>query len=91
MTLLQLLYALIIGFIVGGLAKLLVPGREPGGCLTQILIGIAGSFIAYFIAVYVLRLHYNPRSPFQPAGFISSLFGAILLLIIYHAIRRRRP
>jgi uncharacterized membrane protein YeaQ/YmgE (transglycosylase-associated protein family) len=90
MTLLQIIYALVIGFIVGGIAKLIVPGREPGGCLTQILIGIAGSFLAYFIAVYVLRLPYDPRSPLQPAGFFASLIGAILLLIIYHAIRRRR-
>ncbi len=90
MSFLQLIYALIIGFIIGGLAKLIVPGKEPGGCIVQILIGIAGSFLAYLIFVYVFRIPPNPRNPLQPAGFFSSLIGAIILLVIYHAIRRRR-
>ena len=87
---LSLIGALIIGLIVGALAKLIVPGREPGGCLITALIGIAGSFVAYFIGRALGWYAEGPRSTFQPAGFIASLIGAIILLVIYHAIRGRR-
>jgi uncharacterized membrane protein YeaQ/YmgE (transglycosylase-associated protein family) len=87
---LQILGALVIGLLVGGLARLIVPGRERGGCLTTILIGIGGSFVAFFIGTYVFEHNFNSTNPLQPAGFISSLLGAILILIIYHWIRRRR-
>jgi uncharacterized membrane protein YeaQ/YmgE (transglycosylase-associated protein family) len=86
----QLLGALIVGFIVGTLAKLIVPGKEPGGCLVTTLIGIAGSFVAFWIGEYVFRFPLDPKHPLQPAGFLSSLVGAILILIVYHLIRRRR-
>lgn len=86
----SLIGALIIGLIVGALAKLIVPGREPGGCLITALIGIAGSFVAYFIGRALGWYAEGPHSTFQPAGFIASLIGAIILLVIYHAIRGRR-
>jgi uncharacterized membrane protein YeaQ/YmgE (transglycosylase-associated protein family) len=90
MFLLQILGAIVIGFLVGGLARLIVPGRERGGCLTTILLGIAGSFVAFFIGTYVFEHEFASNNPLQPAGFISSLLGAILILIIYHWIRRQR-
>ena len=90
MIFLQILGAIVIGFLVGGIARLIVPGRERGGCLTTILIGIGGSFVAFFIGTYVFEHNFNSNNPLQPAGFISSLLGAILILIIYHWIRRRR-
>jgi uncharacterized membrane protein YeaQ/YmgE (transglycosylase-associated protein family) len=87
----QLLGAIIIGFIVGALAKLIVPGREPrGGCLVTILLGVAGSFVAFWIGQYIFHFPMDPRHPLQPAGFLSSLAGAILILVIYHLIRRGR-
>jgi uncharacterized membrane protein YeaQ/YmgE (transglycosylase-associated protein family) len=90
MIFLQILGALLIGFLVGGLARLIVPGRERGGCWTTILIGIAGSFVAFFIGTYVFGAQFDRDNPLRPAGFISSLLGAILILVIYHWIRRRR-
>ena len=90
MIFLQILGAIVIGFLVGGLARLIVPGKERGGCLTTILIGIGGSFVAFLIGTYVFEHDFNSKNPLQPAGFISSLLGAILILIIYHWIRRRK-
>ena len=89
----QLLGAIIIGFIVGALAKLIVPGEKPRGCLVTILLGIAGSFVAFWIGQRIFHFPMDPKHPLhplQPAGFLSSLAGAILILIIYHLIRRRR-
>ena len=90
MIFLQILGAIAIGFLVGGLARLIVPGRERGGCLTTILIGIGGSFVAFFVGTYFFEHKFNSDNPLQPAGFISSLLGAILILVIYHWIRRRQ-
>jgi|GEM_PF-253056 len=90
MILFEILGAIVIGFLVGALAKLIVPGRERGGCLTTILIGIAGSFVAFFVGTYFFEHKFTSSNPLQPAGFISSLLGAILILAIYHWIRRRQ-
>ena len=86
----QILGALVIGLLVGGLAKLIVPGRERGGCLTTMLIGVAGSFVAFLVGTYLFGAQFDRDNPLRPAGFISSLLGAILILAIYHWIRRRR-
>jgi uncharacterized membrane protein YeaQ/YmgE (transglycosylase-associated protein family) len=90
MIFLQILGALVIGLLVGGLAKLIVPGRERGGCLTTMLVGVAGSFVAFLVGTYVFGAQFDRDNPLRPAGFISSLLGAILILVIYHWIRRRR-
>ena len=79
-----ILWTLIIGLIVGAVAKLLMPGRDPGGFIVTILIGIAGAFIAGFIG---RALHWYSEG--QPAGFIASVLGAIVLLIIYRMIKGR--
>jgi uncharacterized membrane protein YeaQ/YmgE (transglycosylase-associated protein family) len=79
------LWAIIIGLIVGALAKAIMPGRDPGGIIVTILIGIAGSVIATFLG-RALGWYRNG----QGAGFIASLIGAILLLWIYRMIVSRR-
>jgi len=79
------LWALIIGLIVGALAKLIMPGRDPGGIIVTMLIGIAGSFIATFLG---RALGWYREG--QGAGFIASLIGAILLLWIYRMVVARR-
>jgi uncharacterized membrane protein YeaQ/YmgE (transglycosylase-associated protein family) len=79
------LWAIIIGLIVGALAKFIMPGRDPGGIIVTILIGIAGSFIGTMIG-RALGLYRQG----QGAGFIMSLLGAILLLWIYRMIVSRR-
>ncbi|HEV3209189.1 MAG TPA: GlsB/YeaQ/YmgE family stress response membrane protein [Chthoniobacterales bacterium] len=85
---LSLLGTLLIGLIVGAIAKLIVPGKEPGGCLITIAIGIAGSFVAFYLGGLLGWTSGHPDS-LRPVGFIPSLLGAIILLLIYHWIRRR--
>lgn len=77
--------AIIIGLIVGALAKLVMPGRDPGGIFVTILIGIAGSFVGTFIGRAVGLYRQG-----QGAGFIMSLLGAILLLWLYRMFVARR-
>jgi uncharacterized membrane protein YeaQ/YmgE (transglycosylase-associated protein family) len=74
---------LIIGLVVGAIAKLLMPGRDPGGCIITILLGIAGSFVGTFIG----RLFFGPQ---YIAHWIASIIGAMLLLLIYRLIVGRR-
>lgn len=85
----SLLGTLIIGLVVGALAKLIVPGSQPGGCLVTALIGVAGSFVAFYIG-RALGWTYGDPNSLRPVGFIPSLIGAIILLVIYHAVRGRR-
>ena len=80
-----ILWTLIIGLVVGGIAKLLMPGRDPGGCIITILLGIAGAFIAGYLGRLV-----GWYEPGQPAGFIASIIGAMILLLIYRLIAGKR-
>ncbi len=80
---LHLLWTAIIGLIVGALAKLIIPGKEPGGIFITMLIGIAGSFLGTWLGRLVG--HYGPD---DSAGFLMSLVGALILLGIYHLIKR---
>jgi uncharacterized membrane protein YeaQ/YmgE (transglycosylase-associated protein family) len=77
---------LVIGLLVGAIAKLLMPGKDPGGCIITILLGIAGAFIAGYLGQAI-----GWYQPGQPAGFIASVIGAMLLLLIYRLLFRRRP
>lgn len=76
---------IVFGLIVGIIAKLLHPGRDPGGFIVTALIGIAGSLLGGFIG-RALGLY----GPGQGAGLIMSIVGAILLLVVYHALVGRR-
>ena len=78
------LMTIVIGLIVGAVAKLLTPGRDPGGFLITIALGIGGALLATY-GGQALGL-YNAG---EPAGFIGSVVGAIILLAIYHLITRR--
>lgn len=80
-----ILMTILVGFIVGLIAKFLMPGRDPGGFIITVLIGIAGAFIASYLG-QVMGL-YNQG---EPAGFLASVLGAMALLFIYRlAIGRR--
>lgn len=81
----HLVLFLIFGLIVGALARLIVPGREPGGWLVSMLLGVAGSFAGGFVG-RALGIYREGEA----AGFIVSLLGAILLVAVYHAVARRR-
>jgi len=76
----------VFGLIVGALAKLLMPGRDPGGFLITILLGIAGALVGGFVGRAI-----GLYGPGEPAGFIMATIGAILLLWIYRVTIRRRP
>lgn len=77
-------WTIIIGLIVGALAKFLMPGKDPGGFIVTILLGIAGAFIA---GVVGRAMHWY--SDGQTAGFIAAVGGAILLLFLYRLFIRR--
>jgi len=83
----HIIWIMFIGLIVGVLAKLIMPGRDPGGILVTMLLGIAGSVLGGFLGRQ-LGLY----RPGQRAGFIVSTLGAILLLALYRfAVTHRHP
>ena len=71
----------IIGLIAGAVARFVVPGRDPLGCLGTIVLGIVGSFVGGFIWNLVEYHRFAPHK-FHPVGIIGSILGAILVLII---------
>ena len=78
------LWMLVVGLVVGALAKLFMPGRDPGGVVVTMLLGIAGAAVAGFLGRAV-----GWYQPGDAAGFIASIVGAVLLLAIYRALMRR--
>jgi uncharacterized membrane protein YeaQ/YmgE (transglycosylase-associated protein family) len=79
----SILWTIVIGLVAGALAKLIVPGRDRGGVLLTIILGIAGALLATFIGKAV-----GWYEPGDSAGFIGATIGAILVLIVYHLFRR---
>jgi uncharacterized membrane protein YeaQ/YmgE (transglycosylase-associated protein family) len=72
------LYTILIGLLAGIVAKFLTPGKDPGGWIITILLGIAGSYVGAFLG-RTLGLYQEG----QTAGFIASVVGAIILLLVY--------
>ncbi len=81
----QFLWMLIIGLVVGAIAKFIMPGKDPGGIIVTILIGIAGALLAGFLGRAL-----GWYSEGDAAGFIASVVGAILLLVIYRLLTGNR-
>jgi len=81
-----LLWALVVGLIVGALAKLVMPGRDPGGIIVTMLLGVAGSFLALLIGRSMGMYGVHDDAP----GIIASTLGAVLLLAGYRALAGRR-
>ena len=76
---------IIIGALAGFIAKAIVPGREPGGCIVTILLGVAGALLAGFLG--------NALGWYKPgdgAGFLAAIIGAVLILFIYKLVAGRR-
>ena len=75
--------SLVIGLIVGALAKFLMPGKDPGGCIITILIGLAGSFVGGMLGKLIFGPEYVAR-------WIASIIGAMILLGIYRLVVGKR-
>ncbi len=84
----HLLAFLLFGLVVGALARFIVPGREPGGWVISMLLGIGGAMLGGFFGRMI-----GLYRPGQPAGFFMSLLGAVVLVALYHAfvVRRAAP
>ena len=80
-----IIWAIIIGFIVGLVAKFLMPGRDPGGFIVTTLLGIVGALVATFLGQAM-----GIYAAGQSAGFIGAVIGAIVVLFVYHMVRGRR-
>ena len=81
---LHLIWVIIIGAVVGLIAKFLVPGRDPGGFIITPLIGIGGAILATYLGQFL-----HIYEPGENARFIGSVVGAVIILLIYRAIRGR--
>jgi uncharacterized membrane protein YeaQ/YmgE (transglycosylase-associated protein family) len=75
---------IIIGLLAGAIAKAITPGRDPGGCLVTIVIGIAGAVLAGFLGQQL-----GWYRPGEGAGFLAAIVGSILILFVYRLISRR--
>jgi uncharacterized membrane protein YeaQ/YmgE (transglycosylase-associated protein family) len=76
-----ILSTILVGLIVGAIAKLLMPGKDPGGFIITILLGIAGALVATYLGQAI-----GWYKAGQPAGWIMSVIGAMILLLLYRLI-----
>ena len=79
-----ILWTIIIGLLAGALARFIVPGKDAGGWIWSIILGIVGALVATFLGRAMGWYHEG-----ESAGFIGATVGAILVLIVYHALRKR--
>ena len=82
---LSLLWTLLIGLVVGAVAKLLMPGKDPGGIWITMILGVAGSILATYLGQAIGWYQAG-----QTAGFIMSVVGAILLLFVYRLLTGKK-
>ena len=76
------IWTILVGLVIGAIAKLLMPGRDPGGCIITILLGIAGAFVGTWIGKIFAGENYV-------AGWIMSVVGAMVLLLLYRFLFKR--
>ena len=77
----------VFGLIAGAIARLLMPGRDPMGCIATIALGVAGSFLGGFLASLIFG---HRGEGFQPASLIGSVIGALILLFLFRKMARPR-
>ena len=82
----HIIFSLIVGLIVGAIAKVLMPGKDPGGIFITMLLGIAGSVLAGFLGRSLGIYHAGDTGP----GIIASIVGAVILLGLYRLVARRK-
>jgi uncharacterized membrane protein YeaQ/YmgE (transglycosylase-associated protein family) len=78
----SIIWTILVGFVIGAIAKLLMPGKDPGGCIITILLGIAGALVGTWIGRLFMGENYI-------AGWIMSVVGAMILLLLYRLLFRR--
>ena len=81
----SIILTLIIGLVAGAVAKLLMPGRDPGGFIITMLLGVAGAFLATWLGQAI-----GWYGPDEGARFIGAVVGAVILLLIYRIVIGRR-
>ncbi len=79
------LWWIIIGALAGAIARFIMPGRDPSGCLVTIALGIGGAFVAGFLLTKLGWYRHN-----EGAGFLAAIAGAMLILFVYRMIASRR-
>jgi uncharacterized membrane protein YeaQ/YmgE (transglycosylase-associated protein family) len=79
----SILSTILVGLVVGAIAKLLMPGKDPGGFIVTILLGIAGAFVGTWIG----RMFMGPN---YTAKWIMSIVGAMILLLLYRLLFKRK-
>ncbi|MFZ1415088.1 MAG: GlsB/YeaQ/YmgE family stress response membrane protein [Defluviicoccus sp.] len=77
---------IVFGLVAGLLAKFIVPGRDPGGLIVTILLGIAGAVVGGFIGT---QLGFGAVDGFNVGSFFTAVIGAIILLVLYRLMRER--
>jgi uncharacterized membrane protein YeaQ/YmgE (transglycosylase-associated protein family) len=82
---LNLIWTIIIGFIVGVVAKFLMPGKDPGGFIITTVLGIVGALLATYLGRLIGWYQAG-----QSAGFIAAVLGALILLVIYRFIKKKQ-
>ncbi|HEY3064162.1 MAG TPA: GlsB/YeaQ/YmgE family stress response membrane protein [Methylomirabilota bacterium] len=82
---LELIWIVLIGAVVGALAKFVMPGSDPGGVFVTALLGMGGALVATLLGRLV-----GLYGPNQGAGFVASVVGAIVVLIVYRSMRKRQ-
>ncbi len=85
MKLFQWIWAIVIGFVVGLIARALMPGVDQMGFIATTVIGILGSFVGGYIGALIKKPAEGAK--FHPAGFIMSIVGAVLLLLIWRLVQ----
>ncbi len=80
----EIIWFLVVGLVVGGLARLMVPGRDPLGLLGTMLLGVVGAFVGGFLVTLIA----TGELALTPAGWIGSVVGAVIVLLIARATRR---
>jgi uncharacterized membrane protein YeaQ/YmgE (transglycosylase-associated protein family) len=81
----SIIWTILVGLVIGAIAKLLMPGKDPGGFIITILLGIAGAFIATYLGQAI-----GWYKAGQPAGWIMSVIGALILLLLYRLMFKRK-
>ena len=81
-----IIWTIIIGFIAGAVAKLVMPGKDPGGFIITIALGVAGALLATFLGRLIGWYQQG-----ESAGFIAAIVGAVILLVLYRLFKKKQP